>query len=143
MVLAALLVGAAFYVTFSLNPVSAQSATTDYDADDDGLIEVSSLAQLNAVRWDLDGNGTPSSGNAISYAAAFPNAVSGMGCPSTGCTGYELTADLDFDTNGDGRTDVSGDDYWNNGVGWAPVGNPDNPSLRPCTATGIASPICS
>ena len=117
MVLAALLVGAAFYVAFSLGPVAAQS-TTDYDADDDGLIEVASLAQLNAMRWDLDGDGSASSGNGTSYSAAFPNAASGMGCPTAGCTGYELTADLDFDTNGDGRTDVAGDDYWNGGAGW-------------------------
>ena len=31
---------------------------TDYDADDDGLIEIGGHAQLNAVRWDLDGNGS-------------------------------------------------------------------------------------
>ena len=31
----------------------------DYDADDDGLIEVATLAQLYAIRHDLDGNGAP------------------------------------------------------------------------------------
>ena len=36
---------------------TSANATVDYDADNDGLIEVSNLAQLNAVRWDLDGNG--------------------------------------------------------------------------------------
>ena len=90
----------------------------DYDADDDGLIEVSSLAQLNAIRWDLDGDGSTTD---TSYASAFPNPVSGMGCPSAGCTGYELDADLDFDTNGNGEAD-SGDDHWNDGSGWAPIG---------------------
>ena len=45
-----------------------------------------------------------------------------MGCPDTdGCLGYELTADLDFDTNGSGDADA-GDDYWNNGAGWTPIG---------------------
>ena len=44
-----------------------------------------------------------------------------MGCPSTGCTGYELTTDLDFDTNGSNDADA-GDTYWNNGMGWAPIG---------------------
>ena len=39
-----------------LNGVSAQSAV-DYDADDDGLIEIEWLEQLDAVRWDLDGDG--------------------------------------------------------------------------------------
>ena len=98
----------------------------DYDADDDGLIEISSLAQLNAMRWDLDGNGTASSGNTTSYAAAFPDAKSNMGCNEddaspAACSGYELTADLDFDTNGNGSAD-SGDTYWNSGAGWTPIG---------------------
>ena len=91
----------------------------DYDADDDGLIEVANLAQLNAIRWDLDGDGvTTDSG----YGAAFPGAISGMGCPGSGCTGYELTANLDFDTNGNGRADA-GDTYWNGGEGWLPIGH--------------------
>ena len=101
-------------------PVAAQRGP-DYDTDDDGLIEVGSLARLDAIRYDLDGDGTPATANASDYAAAFPNAASGMGCPSTGCTGYELTTNLDFDTNGDGRTDVAGDDYWNGGSGWDPI----------------------
>ena len=96
------------------------TTTTDYDADDDGLIEVGSLAQLDAIRYDLDGDGSPT--NATAYDAAFPDAATGMGCPQAGCTGYELTADLDFDTNGDGRTDIAGDTYWNGGAGWQPIG---------------------
>ena len=97
----------------------------DYDADDDGLIEISSLAQLNAMRWDLDGNGAASSGNTTSYAAAFPNAITNMGCASNTCSGYELTADLDFDTNGNDSAD-SGDTYWNGGAGWTPIGDTAN-----------------
>ena len=104
-----------------IHTAQAQTAT-DYDADDDGLIEVGSLAQLNAVRWDLDGDGTPASANATDYAAAFPNAATGMGCPSSGCTGYELTTNLDFDTNGNGEADA-GDAYWNDGAGWEPIGD--------------------
>ena len=89
----------------------------DYDADNDGLIEVASLAQLHAIRWDLDGDGFATDEG---YAAAFPNAPAGMGC-RTNCTGYELSADLDFDTNGNGVADV-GDAYWNDGAGWEPIG---------------------
>ncbi len=92
----------------------------DYDIDDDNLIEVSSLAQLNAIRWDLNGNGAPSAGNGDAYFTAFPDALLDMGCAAT-CIGYELTANLDFDTNNDGRTDVAGDDYWNGGLGWDPI----------------------
>ena len=79
---------------------------SDYDTDDDGLIEISTLQQLNAVRWDLDGDASPVSGNATAYRTAFPVTSSGtMGCPATGCTGYELTRHLDFDTDGDGDVD--------------------------------------
>ena len=99
----------------------AQS-TVDYDDDDDGLIEVDTLARLNAIRWDLNGDGTvDDSANATSYATAFPDAMTGMGCPSEGCTGYELTADLDFS----GST-------WASGMGWESIGAA---SASPFTAT--------
>ena len=98
-------------------PVLAK--TVDYDTDDDGLIEVSNLAQLNAIRWDVNGDGYSDHGGRLS--AGFPNALGGMGCPASGCVGYELVADLDFDTNGNGRADA-GDDWWNSGHGWLPIG---------------------
>ena len=82
------------------------------------------LAQLNAIRWDLDGDGSTTDTES-GYAAAFPDAVSGMGCPSAGCTGYELDVDLDFDTNDNGEAD-SDDDYWNDGAGWEPIGGDSN-----------------
>ncbi len=137
---------------------AASSATatpepgTYYDTDDDGLIEISNLAQLNAIRWDVDGDGAViDASDSIRYSIAFPDAKPGMGCPSTGCKGYELKVDLDFDTNGDGMTnqpmpkdgttgcvvDTNGkwpndhadcdyDDYWNNGNGWEQIGWSDN-----------------
>ena len=87
-------------------------ATSDYDGDNDGLIAVASPAQLNAIRWDLDGDGAADdTANQASYAAAFPNAAAGMGCPSNHCTGYELTANLDFSGTG-----------WASGQGWDPLG---------------------
>ena len=112
-------------------------AGTDYDSDEDGLIEIATLAQLNAVRWDLDGDGVAASSATTTYAAAFPGAAAGMGCPDgsdsnaapDACTGYELAADLDFDTDGDGSTwaggtpaSDSGDAYHNGGDGWLPIG---------------------
>ncbi len=33
-------------------------AQTDYDTDNDNLIDITSLAQLNAIRYDLNGDGT-------------------------------------------------------------------------------------
>ena len=112
-------------------PVRVANTTADYDADADGLIEIASLAQLNAMRWDLDGDGTASSGNAATYATAFPTPRGGGVCPTatsgTACDGFELTADLDFDTDGDGATHADGvgddgDDHDNGGAGWTPVG---------------------
>ena len=97
-------------------PRPTPTGTGDYDADKDGLIEISNLAQLDAIRWDLDGNGVS---HVARYMTAFPNAMQGMGC-AAGCTGYELVADLDFDTNGNGEAD-EGDIYWNDGAGWSPI----------------------
>ena len=99
-------------------PRPTPTGTGDYDADKDGLIEISNLVQLNAIRGDLDGDGVS---QAPGYAVAFPNAMPGMGCPND-CIGYELVSDLEFDTNGNGETDA-GDAYWNEGSGWIPIGN--------------------
>ena len=91
----------------------------DYDTDGDGLIGISNLAQLDAMRYDRDGNGY--AGTVAEYAAAFPSPLDRMGCGVNGCSGYELLKDLDFDTDGDGAVD-SDDDYWNDGDGWEPIG---------------------
>ena len=99
---------------------------TDYDSDGDGLLEISNLAQLNAIRWDLDGDGmVDNSANDISYTAAFPNPEAGMGCPDIGCTGYELMESLDFDTNGT-TGDRTDDTYYNGGAGWLPIAGARN-----------------
>ena len=101
----------------------ASSHWTDYDDNNNGLIDVRNLAQLNAIRHDLNGNGDATHAD---YVAAFPNRdTSGggrMGCPSGACTGYELRANLDYDTNGNGYVDT-GDDYPN----WTPLGTNANP----------------
>ena len=100
-------------------------ASVDYDSDNDNLIEISGSsahAQLNVIRHDLDGNGSPASGGATAYNTAFPNAASGMGCAST-CIGYELTVNIDLDTDGDGNIGSdTGDAYNNAGAGWVPIG---------------------
>ena len=115
--------------TFRATAADDEMSGTDYDADGDFLIEISSLAQLNAVRWDLDGDGeVDSSANETSYRAAFAGsaAADDMGCldgPDAGddgdCAGYELMANLDFDTDDDG--DVDADDP-NSYANWAPIG---------------------
>ena len=125
------------------------AVTGDYDLDDDGLIEIDRLAQLDAVRWDLNGDGAVDTGTSVAdtakYRAAYPSPAVGMGCPLADhdddmatpnapvCTGYELTQDLDFDTDGDGATYTTssagivagdaGDAYYNGGQGWTPIGS--------------------
>ena len=94
--------------------------TIDYDTNNNGLIDITTLAQLNAIRHDLNGNGDATHAD---YVAAFPsrdtNAATRMGCPSGTCTGYELMNDLNFDENGNGDRD----DTYNQGVGWLPFGD--------------------
>ena len=117
MLVAAALLGGAL---LGAGTASAQTTTTDYDDDNDGLIDIETLAQLNAIRYDLDGNGDATHAD---YIAAFPNrdtSASGrMGCHQGNCTGYELRANLDFDTDGDGSTYTSG-------TGWTPLGGHTN-----------------
>ena len=129
-------------VFLSGQPIPAAQAqtptttTVDYDSNDDRLIEISNLAQLNAVRWDLNGDGVVAAADQTNYAAAFPNAAAGMGCPDGSdadanpdpCLGYELKADLTFDSNGDGSITAadSAGLYWNNGAGWTPLGDARN-----------------
>ena len=84
----------------------AESGRLDYDLDDDGLIEINDLSDLNEIRNNLDGTSL--------YASS-------AGCPVSGCNGFELTTDLDFDTNQDGKINEL-DEFWNDGKGWEPIG---------------------
>ena len=128
---ALLLVAALMLLLAAAGPAAAQTTSTDYDADDDGLIEIDSHAKLNAIRHDLNGNGLQDSVGASDWAvhtAAFPSPASGQcddpattGATET-CTGYELTANLNLDTDGSGAAN-SADAYWNGGSGWLPIGN--------------------
>ena len=89
--------------------VTDDEAPTDYDGDNNGLLEITTAAQLNAIRYDLDGNGKPDAGatgnEAKDYARAFPRMMAGscgnnfvagtseVGDPGN-CTGYELAQDI-------------------------------------------------
>ncbi|WP_187265440.1 GLUG motif-containing protein [Reinekea thalattae] len=95
----------------------------DIDDNDNGLIEISSLEQLDWIRNNLAGT---SLDDGISLNG------SDEGCYLvTGCNGYELTQDLDFDTNGDGFMDAN-DDYYDydgdsSNSGWLPIGTETAP----------------
>ena len=107
---------------FSVSRQRGGTGSVDYDSNGNNLIDVDALAELDGIRWDLDGNGVSVTGDdAFKYAAAFPNMMAGMGCPD-GCTGYELRGHLDFDENGDGEITSADDDYWNGGAGWTAIG---------------------
>ncbi|WP_428240234.1 hypothetical protein [Gynuella sp.] len=85
------------------------------DSNSNGLVDINTLQDLYKIRYNLEGTGmTDASGNTDS-----------SGCPSGGCFGYELTKDLNFDTNDNGIT--SDDLYWNNGAGWDPIGSAEAP----------------
>ncbi len=135
--------GAATWQEFGRQARSAPAQLMDYDLDDDGLIDVDSLAKLHAVRWDLDGNGASTNAG---YALAFPTPLEGMGCPVTttdaddnDCAGYELTTDLDFDTHGnDGAVTSADTAYWNGGAGWAPIGSSSAPFAATFDGAGHA-----
>ena len=99
--------------------VSAQ-VLVDYDTDDDRLIEIRYLEQLDAVRWDLDGDGDADAAYAEpAYRAAFPNAAGDMGCGGV-CEGYELAGNLDFSSGGSYASGAVSRD-WTSGEGWLPI----------------------
>ena len=109
--------------TPTATPTSTGTPSSARDRDGDGLIEVDNLMQLDAIRWDPDGDGISDNAD---YAVAFSDADTGTLCSVASCAGYELTANLDFDTNGNGEAD-EGDVYWNGGGGWIPIGETNNP----------------
>ena len=109
----------------------------DRRADEDGnrLIEIDSLTRLHNMRHNLAGT---------SYKVGPTSLANTLGCPNTGCNGYELTVDLDFDTDGDGdgtwSLDGNGNlildagdsqspyfEVTNSAGGWQPVGDGANP----------------
>ena len=105
-------------IAMGSQPALAQTAPctlTDIDQDDDGLIEICDLEGLNAIRYQLDGSGYKASGSATKIT---------VGCPATGCKGYELTRDLDFKDDGSYRDVSLNKRNWSRG--WEPVGADQN-----------------
>ena len=89
----------------------------DVDEDDDGLIEIRKLEDLNAMRYDLHGR---------AYKAGADAAATTLGCPESGCRGYELTSDLDFNDDAHYR-DIANKYFWTVGEGWRPIGSSEQP----------------
>ncbi|MXX99019.1 MAG: cadherin-like beta sandwich domain-containing protein, partial [Gammaproteobacteria bacterium] len=89
--------------SYTINIVDYRDPATssDIDTDGDGLIEISSPADLNAIRYQLDGSG---------YRTSTETTKITLGCPDEGCRGYELTSDIDL-----------------SGINWQPIGSETNP----------------
>ncbi len=83
------------------NMDSEAFTATDIDKDGDGLIEIHDVQDLYAMYYALDGS---------SYRRNIGATTSTVGCPETGCRGYELSKDLDL-----------------RGELWKPVGSESKP----------------
>ena len=90
---------------------------TDIDKDNDGLIEVSDIETLNAMRYRLDGSGLQ-----LSTATAMIT----TGCAVGGCKGYELTRDLDFNDVASYQN-LANMKLWTTDAGWQPIGTAEQP----------------
>ena len=84
---------------------AAAAPRADYDLNNDGLIELNDLSDLNAVR------------NAPGGSSLYGSSA---GCPSGGCFGFFLTADLNFDTNAPAGVGPE-DQYFTADRGWVPI----------------------
>ena len=85
------------------------------DTDSNGLIEVSTLEQLNAIRYDLDGDGEVDFPTNEAAYTAF-----GIGICTEDCTGYELMSNLDFAGSRWAEGASGGDAVVG---GWEPIGD--------------------
>ncbi|MGR6873135.1 hypothetical protein ACU6U9_12680 [Pseudomonas sp. HK3] len=100
----------------SITYTAFSESRIDFDIDNDGLIEINNLNDLNQIRYEVT---TENGFNLIKGNSLYGD---DSGCPVAGCTGYELTTDLNFDSNQDNVIN-SQDSFWNDGLGFEPIGN--------------------
>ena len=116
------------------------SLGVDVDRNGNGLIEIDSLLDLHNMRHNLAGTSYK-----VSSSTTTTLVGNSFGCPDTGCFGYELMRDLDFDGddddggtwsgNGDGGYTLDSDDHQadyfpvdeDGAGGWLPIGDGNNP----------------
>ena len=105
--------------------IDNDGAPLELDADKDGLIDINNLEQLDAIRYDLDGDGEVDDN---AYIANYTAAFGGVAIDAD-YKGYELIKDLDFEQKNSyrsGETNIS----WleaGNAAGWSPIGDKENP----------------
>ena len=119
--------------TFTRNvAVWITNVLEDTDLTDGNLILIRTLEQLDAIRYDLDGDGVPA-GNLTeqqAYHDAFGLAAGANHHCAGGCRGYRLVHDLDFEDAGSYAA-ATRNNAWvdpaNNGTpgtsGWVPIGS--------------------
>ncbi len=94
-----------------------EDGVEDIDDDGDGLIEIATATELNAVRYALDGSG---------YRSEAGGNLDQNGCGGTDditeCSGYELVDNISL-------ADYADND---NGKGWQPLGHDTNSSTADC-----------
>ena len=90
---------------------------TDVDDNDNGIRDIRTLDDLERLRVDLDGDG------AADQMIAGITAMGSVGCPSSGCNGYELTRSLNF-SDAASYANRSKMAAWTDrsGSGWQPIG---------------------
>ncbi len=116
------------FTEFAMMKSMVNVTVTPYipDYDGDGLIEIWNATMLNNMRYDLAGT---------SYKTSAMDAGDSSGCPTGGCNGYELMANIDLlpllDANGNGMIDMTTETIVgvmhtvidvNEDTSWSPVG---------------------
>jgi len=91
-----------------------RDADEDIDDDGDGLIEIGTEAELDGVRYALDG-----AGKKLSMNGMLNTTGCGDGNSITSCSGYELITDISLAA-------------YSNGEGWQPLGNDIDSSTDRC-----------
>ena len=115
--------------TAGANPKFSVTLTVTQDAAPipAGMIPITHLEQLNAIRYDLNGDGKVSETDKNAYAEAFPGVVS-----ANAYTGYELANDLDFSEPTHYLKATNQQEWTPNNetppdnAGWVPIGTSSN-----------------
>ncbi len=94
----------------------------ELDFDGDGLIEIATAAELDAVRYQLDGTG-----RRYIEGGTLETRGCGDGRHLSSCNGYELISDINLT------------DYITTDEGWQPIGKDTNMARQDCQGDGFSS----
>ena len=91
------------------------------DGDSDGLIDIYYLEDLDAIRNYSDGSGY----DIDTERDDITIDKNTLGCPNSGCMGYELRRSLDFGED-NSYSSTANKVTWTTGAGWQPIGSISN-----------------